>query len=201
VASAASPGAVAGGIIVGSAGYPDGGVSSRPPTKDAIAFAVLIAFLIAPPAGPVRASAWRSGYDAPNRWQARDDAAGRSGHPAGRGRCPSLLLIHGNYSLRLVNLALIFALLSVSLNVVLGYAGQIAHRPCGAVRHRRLHLVADHRRRQRRACSGRPSSRREDHRTGRAGLGVPTLRLKGHYLALATLGFGEIMRLIFFKLA
>jgi branched-chain amino acid transport system permease protein len=30
-------------------------------------------------------------------------------------------------------------------------------------------------------------------------IGIPTLRLKGHYLALATLGFGEIMRHIFFN--
>ena len=37
--------------------------------------------------------------------------------------------------------------------------------------------------------------------TGLSGLliGIPTLRLKGHYLALATLGFGEIMRHIFFN--
>ena len=37
--------------------------------------------------------------------------------------------------------------------------------------------------------------------TGVSGLliGIPTLRLKGHYLASATLGFGEIMRHIFFN--
>ena len=37
--------------------------------------------------------------------------------------------------------------------------------------------------------------------TGLSGLliGIPTLRLKGHYLALATLGFGEIMQVIFFN--
>lgn len=31
------------------------------------------------------------------------------------------------------------------------------------------------------------------------GLGVPTLRLKGHYLALATLGFGQVVAMILFN--
>ena len=34
--------------------------------------------------------------------------------------------IDSNYYLRLVNMALIYSLLAVSLNIVLGYAGQIA---------------------------------------------------------------------------
>ena len=33
---------------------------------------------------------------------------------------------NSNYILRLINIALIYSLLSVSLNIVLGYAGQIA---------------------------------------------------------------------------
>ena len=37
------------------------------------------------------------------------------------------------------------------------------------------------------------------HRRSGLLIGIPTLRLKGHYLALATLGFGEIMRHIFFN--
>jgi len=109
------------------------------------------------------------------------------------------LLIHGNYSLRLVNLALIFALLSVSLNVVLGYAGQIAlgHAALFGIGAYTSSLITA-------GGSGAlfwPAFVASGVTTGLAGLvlGVPTLRLKGHYLALATLGFGEIMRLIFFN--
>jgi branched-chain amino acid transport system permease protein len=104
-----------------------------------------------------------------------------------------------NYLLRLINLSLIFALFSVSLNVVLGYAGQIAlgHAAFFGIGAYTAALLTAN-------ASGLlfwPAFLAAGLVTGVFGLliGIPTLRLKGHYLALATLGFGEIMRHIFFN--
>ena len=107
--------------------------------------------------------------------------------------------IESNYYLRLVNMALIFSLLAVSLNIVLGYAGQIAlgHAAFfGIGAYTSALLTAGE--------SGLlfwPVFLGAGALAGLSGLviGVPTLRLKGHYLALATLGFGEIMKVIFFN--
>jgi branched-chain amino acid transport system permease protein len=102
-----------------------------------------------------------------------------------------------DYYMRLVNLALLFSLLATSLNIVLGYAGQISLGHAGFF-----------------GIGAYTSALLTSGRSGllfwpaflAAGLvsaafgvaiGVPTLRLKGHYLALATLGFGEIMGLLF----
>jgi branched-chain amino acid transport system permease protein len=109
------------------------------------------------------------------------------------------LITHSNYSLRLFNLSLIFALLSISLNVVLGYAGQIAlgHAALfgiGAYTSALITSGAD-------GVLFWPAFAASGATAGVAGLliGIPALRLRGHYLALATLGFGEIMRLVFFN--
>jgi len=108
-------------------------------------------------------------------------------------------VIHSNYLLRLVNVALIYSLLSVSLNIVLGYAGQIAlgHAAFFGIGAYTAALISAD-------SSGLlfwPGFIAAGIVTGLSGLliGIPTLRLKGHYLALATLGFGEIMRHIFFN--
>ncbi len=109
------------------------------------------------------------------------------------------LLVHANYSLRLFNLSLIFALLAISLNLVLGYAGQIA------LGHAALFGVGAYTSALMTAGAGGelfwPAFVASGLTTGIAGLltGVPALRLRGHYLALATLGFGEIMRVVFFN--
>jgi branched-chain amino acid transport system permease protein len=104
-----------------------------------------------------------------------------------------------NYVLRLVNVALIYALLAVSLNIVLGYAGQLAlgHAALFGIGAYAAALLTA-------GGSGLlfwPGFVMAGLVTGAAGLliGIPTLRLKGHYLALATLGFGEIMRHVFFN--
>jgi branched-chain amino acid transport system permease protein len=104
-----------------------------------------------------------------------------------------------NYILRLVNVALIYALLAVSLNIVLGYAGQLAlgHAALFGIGAYTAALLTA-------GGSGLlfwPAFLIAGLITGIFGLliGIPTLRLKGHYLALATLGFGEIMRHIFFN--
>jgi branched-chain amino acid transport system permease protein len=107
--------------------------------------------------------------------------------------------IDSNYYLRLVNMALIYSLLAVSLNIVLGYAGQIAlgHAAFFGIGAYTAALLTA-------GGSGFlfwPAFLAAGAVTGLSGLliGIPTLRLKGHYLALATLGFGEIMKVIFFN--
>lgn len=107
--------------------------------------------------------------------------------------------VDSNYYLRLINMALIYSILAVSLNIVLGYAGQIAlgHAAFfGIGAYTAAVLTAGE--------SGLlfwPAFIAAGALTGVSGLviGIPTLRLKGHYLALATLGFGEIMKVIFFN--
>src|SRR5688572_26760540 len=96
---------------------------------------------------------------------------------------------NSNYLLRLVNIALIWSLLSVSLNVVLGYAGQLAlgHAALFGIGAYTAALITA-------GGSGLlfwPGFVAAGLVTGLSGLliGIPTLRLKGHYLALATLGF------------
>jgi branched-chain amino acid transport system permease protein len=109
------------------------------------------------------------------------------------------LMVDSNYILRLVNMALIFSLLAVSLNIVLGYTGQIAlgHAAFFGIGAYTAALISA-------GSSGLlfwPGFLAAGIVTGISGLliGIPALRLKGHYLALATLGFGEIMRHIFFN--
>jgi branched-chain amino acid transport system permease protein len=108
-------------------------------------------------------------------------------------------LAGSNYLLRLVNVSLIFCLLALSLNIVLGYAGQLSlgHAALFGIGAYTAALLT---------AGGNgllfwPGFIAAGLVTGLAGLliGIPTLRLRGHYLALATLGFGEIMRYIFFN--
>jgi branched-chain amino acid transport system permease protein len=107
--------------------------------------------------------------------------------------------IDSNYYLRLINMGLIYSLLAVSLNIVLGFAGQIAlgHAAFFGIGAYTAALLTA-------GKSGLlfwPAFFAAGALTGFSGLliGIPTLRLKGHYLALATLGFGEIMKVIFFN--
>ncbi len=104
-----------------------------------------------------------------------------------------------DYYMRLINLIVIFGLLSVSLNIVMGYAGQISlgHAGFFGIGAYTAGLLTS-------GGSGLlfwPCFALAGLVTGFAGacVGVPTLRLRGHYLALATLGFGEIMRQLFFN--
>ncbi len=126
-----------------------------------------------------------------------------------RGRAATVLLLVlacavpflglSNYTQRLLNVALVFSLLAISLNLLLGYAGQISlgHAAFFGIGAYAAALLT---------AGGEgwlfwPGFLLAGLATGLAGLaiGVPTLRLRGHYLALATLGFGEIMRLLFFN--
>ena len=103
------------------------------------------------------------------------------------------LAVPSVYVMRLVNLALIFGMLSVSLNIVLGYTGLISlgHAGLFGIGAYTAALLT----------TGRdgvlfiPAFLAAGAVTALAGLvvGLPTLRLRGHYLALSTLGFGEIV--------
>jgi branched-chain amino acid transport system permease protein len=103
------------------------------------------------------------------------------------------------YYMRLINLGLVFGVLALSLNVVLGYTGQISlcHGAfLGIGAYTDALITAAH--------SGLmfwPGFVAAGVVTGIVGLaiGIPTLRLRGHYLALATLGFGEIVRVLLFN--
>lgn len=110
---------------------------------------------------------------------------------------PFLLGLHGQSWVRTINFALLYVMLSLGLNIVVGFAGlldlgYIAFYAVGAYAwamlaspHFGLHLpfwvvipvglvLA--------AIAG-------------ALLGAPTLKLRGDYLAIVTLGFGEIVRI------
>ncbi|MEQ9815630.1 MAG: branched-chain amino acid ABC transporter permease, partial [Azospirillaceae bacterium] len=109
------------------------------------------------------------------------------------------LVVTSTYHMRIVNLALVFGLLAVSLNIVLGYTGQVAlgHSGFFGIGAYTAALITE-------GGSGLlfwPGFLAAGIVTGIAGLaiGIPALRLRGHYLALATLGFGEIMRHVFFN--
>jgi branched-chain amino acid transport system permease protein len=108
-------------------------------------------------------------------------------------------LVQGDYLLRLVNIAIIYAILAVSLNFVLGYAGQISLGHAGFFGiGAYTAAILTH------GGSGYlfwPVFVLSGATAGIAGLiiGVPALRLKGHYLAFGTLGFGEIIRIVLFN--
>jgi branched-chain amino acid transport system permease protein len=103
------------------------------------------------------------------------------------------LVSPSTYVMRLVNMALIMSLLAISLNIVLGYAGLISlgHAGLFGIGAYAAALLTTGR-------SGAlfvPAFLAAVAAGGLAGflVGLPTLRLRGHYLALATLGFGEIV--------
>ncbi len=105
----------------------------------------------------------------------------------------------GDYLIRLVNIGIIYAILAVSLNFVLGCAGQISLGHAGFFGiGAYTSAILTH------AGSGYlfwPAFLMSGVTAGVAGLiiGVPALRLKGHYLAFGTLGFGEIIRIVLYN--
>jgi len=104
------------------------------------------------------------------------------------------LLIHGDYVLRVLGTAWLFATLAVGLNVVVGYAGLldlgfIAFYGLGAyttaiATKAGLPWIAT------------PFLSVIIVTAASLVLGLPTLRLRTYYLAMTTIGFGEIVRLI-----
>lgn len=105
----------------------------------------------------------------------------------------------GDYLIRLINIGIIYAILAVSLNFVLGCAGQISlgHAGFFGIGAYTSAILTQ-------AGSGYlfwPAFLMSGVTAGIAGLiiGVPALRLKGHYLAFGTLGFGEIIRIVLYN--
>ena len=104
-----------------------------------------------------------------------------------------------DYLIRLVNMGIIYAILAVSLNFVMGFAGQISlgHAGFFGIGAYTSAILTQ-------AGSGYlfwPAFLMSGVTAGVAGLiiGVPALRLKGHYLAFGTLGFGEIIRIVLYN--
>lgn len=106
-------------------------------------------------------------------------------------------LVPGDYLLRIGNIVLIYAVLALGLNFTVGWTGQVSlgHAAFwGIGAYTTAILTAKHA-----AWSAWPVLVLAALLAGLTGvlLGLPTLRLKGHYLALATIGFGEVVQLVF----
>lgn len=113
--------------------------------------------------------------------------------------CGLPFVVQDDYFLRLINIGVIYAILAVSLNFVLGYAGQISLGHAGFFGiGAYTAAIMTH------GASGAmfwPAFVASGVAAGIAGaiIGIPALRLKGHYLAFGTLGFGEIVRIVLYN--
>jgi branched-chain amino acid transport system permease protein len=104
-------------------------------------------------------------------------------------------IVESRYVLFVCDLAMIYAIVALGLNLLMGYGGQIsvghaAFFGIGAYTSAILSVDL--------AWSfwaALPAALALSAAFGLL-LGLPTLRLRGHYLILATLGFGEIVRLV-----
>lgn len=104
-------------------------------------------------------------------------------------------VIHSNYTLQLINLTLLTIVVVVGLNFITGYTGQInfgqaAFYGIGA------YVTALLSKAGLSFWLCLPASMAASALFSLV-LGVPTLRLRTYYLAMATIGFGEIARLVF----
>ena len=104
-------------------------------------------------------------------------------------------LVTSNYWLNLINLAISFSIACLGLNIVLGYAGQLSLAQAAfwgvgaytsAILTTQLGLPV---------WAGMFAAFFVAAFFGIL-LGIPTLKLSGHYLAMATIGFGIILQLI-----
>ena len=100
-----------------------------------------------------------------------------------------------NYWLNLINLAISFSIACLGLNIVLGYAGQLSLAQAAfwgvgaytsAILTTQLGVPV---------WAGMLAAFFVAALFGIL-LGIPTLKLSGHYLAMATIGFGIILQLI-----
>lgn len=105
------------------------------------------------------------------------------------------MAVEARYVLFVCNLAMIYAVLALGLNLLTGYGGQISvgHAAFfGIGAYTSAILCVDY---GWSFWTALPAATLVSSACGLV-LGIPTLRLRGHYLILATLGFGEIVRLI-----
>lgn len=104
----------------------------------------------------------------------------------------------GIYYLQVIDLTLVSALLALGLNFILGYAGQmsLAQAPLFGIGAYSFAILQSHELPPAAAALAAVAI------TALIGLllGGPTLRLKGHYLALATLSFAVIVEKLFVNL-
>ena len=105
-------------------------------------------------------------------------------------------LMPGTYQLHLLNMAGIYVIAVLGLNFIFGWTGQISlgHAALwglGAYASALPHDTAGLALRRR---SGR--GHRPDRACSACVVGIPTLRLRGHYLAMATVGVAEIVRIV-----
>ncbi len=106
-----------------------------------------------------------------------------------------LLISSQPYVLRTSILVLLYVVLALSLNLVLGFAGQLS------MGHSAFYAVGAYTTALLTVNFGVPfwlALLASALLAGMFGLllGIPTLRLKGDYLAITTIGFGEILRLV-----
>lgn len=105
------------------------------------------------------------------------------------------MAVDARYILFVCNLAMIYAVLALGLNLLTGYGGQISvgHAAFfGIGAYTSAILCVDY---GWNFWTALPAAVVLSSACGLI-LAIPTLRLRGHYLILATLGFGEIVRLI-----
>ncbi|MDQ6630021.1 MAG: ABC transporter ATP-binding protein [Pseudomonadota bacterium] len=122
---------------------------------------------------------------------------------------PFVLQIAGNAWVRILDIALLYVLLALGLNIVVGYAGllDLGYVAFYAVGAYMLGLLASPQLTETFASLGQAFPKGLHAPwwaviplgalvAGTAGvlLGAPTLKLRGDYLAIVTLGFGEIVR-------
>jgi branched-chain amino acid transport system permease protein len=123
---------------------------------------------------------------------------------------PFVVGMHGNAWVRIIDFALLYVMLALGLNIVVGYAGlldlgYVAFYAIGAYLYALLaspHLTDNFELLQQWFPDGLHTSMWlvVPLALGLAAfmgvlLGAPTLRLRGDYLAIVTLGFGEIVRI------
>ena len=102
-----------------------------------------------------------------------------------------------DYLLRVGNVALVYAILTLGLNFTVGWTGQVSLGHAGfwgIGAYTTAILTA-----KLAAWSPWGAMALGTALAGLTGvlLGLPTLRIKGHYLALATIGFAEVVQLVF----
>jgi branched-chain amino acid transport system permease protein len=106
-------------------------------------------------------------------------------------------LAPSDYLLRVGNVVLVYAILALGLNFTVGWTGQVSlgHAGFWGIGAYTTAILTV----KLAAWSPWGAMALGATLAGLTGvlLGLPTLRIKGHYLALATIGFGEVVQLVF----
>jgi branched-chain amino acid transport system permease protein len=167
-----------------------------------VVFALLLAWRLRQPAGAGRPAA-PPGAPSPPAARAAEAVRSFTGRPAVR-RCGALTvsvvalllpLVSSTYQVSVLTSALIAVILGLGLNIIVGLAGMLnlgyaAFSAVGAYGYALLNLHF-----HLGFWTALPAAGLIAAGFGLA-LGLPVLRLRGDYLAIVTLGFGEIVRLV-----